>query len=171
MKSWIDLVVVVAFLAIVLARIEDEYALPGFAASFTADFEAFLASVDLDDTTPGNQPYTDPLGAPILTLADTLWFGPAQTWPRELPNHPYIHFWHRLDAALQSESIPGMASEILGDAAWTALFTSGPLAENPDIVATLWSQHAYSVGLLGADQLGRARPVGGMGDVGAIERR
>ena len=30
-------------------------------------------AVDLDDMTPGNQPYLDPLGAPILTLADTGW--------------------------------------------------------------------------------------------------
>lgn len=159
------------FLAIALDRIESHFALPGFAASFTADFEAFLASVDLDETTPGNQPYSDPLGVPILTLADTHWFGPAQTWPRELPNHPYIHFWHRLDAALHAEAIPGMGSEALGDAAWSALFSSGPLAENPDIVTTLWSQHAFNVTLEETDQLGLARPVDVMGDVGAIERR
>ncbi|MCR9095125.1 MAG: hypothetical protein NXI30_12975 [bacterium] len=158
------------FLAIVLDRIESHYALPAFAATFTADFEAFLAGVDLDDTTPGNQPYTDLLGAPILTLEDTLWFGPAVTWPRELSNHPYIHFWHRLDAALHAEGIPGMGSESLGDAAWAALFSSGPLAENPDIVTSLWTRHAYDVGLADTDQLGRPRPVAAMGDVGAIER-
>jgi hypothetical protein len=37
-------------------------------------------------------------------------------------------------------------------------------------VTTLWSQHAYAVGLLGMDRLGRARPIDAMGDVGAIEQ-
>ena len=64
-----------------------------------------------------------------------------------------------------------MGSEALGDAAWSALFSSGPLAENPDIVTTIWSQHAYNVALEETDQLGLARPVGVLGDVGAIERR
>jgi hypothetical protein len=157
------------FLSIVLGRIESQYGLAGFAAAFTADFEAFLQSVDLDDTTPGNQPYTDPSGNPILTLADTHWFGPAQTWPRELPNHPYIHFWHRLDEAMHAEGIPGMGSETLGDAAWQTLFSSGPLAENPAIQMSIWTRQAYAVRLEEEDQLAAARPVNGMGDVGAIE--
>lgn len=157
------------FLSIVLERLEAEYALSGFAADFTLDFEDFLQSVDLDEDSPGLQPYLDPQGDPILTLADTLFFGPAQTWPRVLANHPYIHFWHRLDEALLAEEIPGMGPEVIGDAVWAALFSSGRLAENPSITLSLWQRHALDVQLEAADQLGRARPANSLGDVGAIE--
>ena len=152
-----------------LSRIESHYGPPGFAASFTSDFEDFLQSVDLDDMTPGLQPYLDPLARPILSLAETLWFGPAETWPRELYNHPYIHFWHRLDTALLDEDIPGMGSEVLGDAAWDELFSSGALVEDPDITMRLWRSHVLNVLLESQDQLGTPRPIGPLGDVGAIE--
>ncbi|MBW2497544.1 MAG: right-handed parallel beta-helix repeat-containing protein [Deltaproteobacteria bacterium] len=157
------------FLSIVLERLEAEYVLPGFAADFADDFEEFLESVDLDEGSPGRQPYLDPQGDPILTLAETQFFGPAQTWPRVLANHPYIHFWHRLDEALLAEGIPGMGPEVMGDAAWAALFSSGRLAENPSITMSLWQQHALDVQLEAADQLGRSRPATSLGDVGAIE--
>ena len=157
------------FLSIVLARMEAHYALPGFAAEFTADFEAFLAGVDLDPATPGLQPYRDPSGDPILTLGGTLWFGPAVTWPRELSNHPYIHFWHRLDAALLGSQLPGMGPEALGDAAWDALFSSGPLVENPGITMTLVRQRGLAAQLTPLDQVGTTRPAGALGDIGAIE--
>ena len=51
--------------------IESRYALPGFAAAFTADFEAFLRSADCGPATDGVQPYRTPAGDPILTLAAT----------------------------------------------------------------------------------------------------
>jgi len=157
------------FLSIMLARIESHYVMPGFAANFTADFEAFLASVDIDPDTPGSQPYRDPSGVPILTLGDAQWFGPAVTWPRELYNHPYIEFWHRLDTALLDAQLPGMGPETLGDAAWDALFDSGPLAENPGITMTLVRQAALEARLAAVDQLGNVRPANALGDVGAIE--
>lgn len=157
------------FLSIMLARIEAHYALPGFAADFTADFEAFLAAVDIDAETPGLQPYRDPSGVPILSLGDAQWFGPAVTWPKELSNHPYIEFWHRLDAALLDAQLPGMGPEVLGDAAWEELFSSGPLAENPGITMTLVRQTALATQLAPVDQLGAARPANARGDVGAIE--
>lgn len=159
------------FLEIVLERIEAAYVLPGFAADFTADFESFLQAVDADENSPGLQPYLDPDGNPILTLADTAWFGPAQTWPKELPNYPYIHFWHRLDEALLAEGIPAMGPETLGDAAWEALFSSGPLVENPDISMSIWRGGSLGVRLEPEDQLGQSRPASGLGDVGAIELR
>ena len=157
------------FLAIVLDRLENRYALPGFAAGFRADFEAFLQSVDTDTTLPGNQPYLAPSGSPILTLAATRWFGPAQTWPQELENHPYIEFWHRLDAALAAADIPGMGPELLGDQAWRSLFTNGSLAENPGIRVSINTQPRLAVQPLRTDQLGRARPTNSPADVGAIE--
>jgi hypothetical protein len=157
------------FLSIVLGRVESRYALPGFAAGFQADFEAFLQSVDTDTATPGIQPFRDPSGNPILTLAAAQWFGPAQTWPRELENHPYIHFWHRLDAALAAAAIPGMGPELIGDAAWRTLFTSGPLTENPGIRITVNTLPRLQVQRSRVDQLGQPRPTATPADIGAIE--
>ena len=157
------------FLAIMLDRLEQRHGLTGFASEFTDDFEAFLASVDLDDETEGNQPYLDPWGDPILTLADTLWFGPAGTWPSLLENHPYIHYWHRLDAALLAQDIPGMGPEVLGDDEWDALFDSGPLDENPFITVSLMPDPASGWAPLPLDQLRTERPAGTLCDIGEIE--
>jgi hypothetical protein len=160
------------FLEIILGRIESHYGLSGFAAGFTTDFETFLANVDLDGETLGNQPYTDPEGVPILTLADTQWFGPAVTWPKKLPNYPYIEFWHRLDTELRDRNIPGMGPELLGDAEWIALFSEGtaPLTENPGITMSVMTQDLNNdVVLEELDQLGRSRPADANGDIGAYE--
>lgn len=157
------------FLEITLSRLEDRYGLPGFAGEFTTDFETFLQSVDADPSTPGTQPYLDPAGNPILTLSATHFFGPAQTWPRELANHPYIEFWHRLDRALQAESIAGMGPELLGDRAWQTLFSSGSLPENARIRMSVVTSPALSVRRLGSDQLGASRPASAPADIGAIE--
>jgi hypothetical protein len=157
------------FLAITLRRIEQQYRLAGFAAAFKADFEAFLQSADTDPATPGLQPYEDPGGNPILTLAATHFFGPSQTWPRELYNHPYIQFWHRLDAALAQAGIGGMGPELLGDAAWQRLFTTGALPENPSLRTIVWIDRDLSVSRLPVDQLGTARSPQAPADIGAIE--
>ncbi len=156
------------FLEIMLGRLETHYGLTDFATNFTADFETFLADVDIDPETAGNQPYTDPDGIPILTLTNTLWYGPAATWPSQLENYPYIEFWHRLDTALEAENIPGMGQELLGDAEWQALFTSGYLAENPDIEFKSYP-YSYNTQPLTLDQTGISRPQNGLGDIGAIE--
>lgn len=157
------------FLAIVLGRLEARHGLDGFADDFTVDFESFLESVDLDPETPGAQPYLDPSGNPILTLADTLWFGPSKTWPSALSNYPYMHFWHRLDVALLAENIPGMGPEVLGDDEWTALFASGPLAENPYLIMFVGEYSVPGFAALEVDQLGNARPANTLCDIGAIE--
>lgn len=158
------------FLRIMLARLERHYALEGFSEEFVASFEAFLQAVDLDANTPGAQPYTDPDGQPILTLDDARWFGPRATWPKELPNYPYIEFWHHLDRALAGREIPGIGSELLGDAAWSALFRSGRLDENPDLHMSLRAERTRVVPS-GEDQTGTRRPVGPLHDVGAVEAR
>ncbi|MDI6796454.1 MAG: hypothetical protein QMD09_05900, partial [Desulfatibacillaceae bacterium] len=150
-------------------RLENHFNLPGFAAAFTQNFEAFLANVDMDPDTPGNQPYTDPSGNPILTLADTSWFGPAVTWPRELYNYPFIYFWRQLDEAIAAANIAGMGPEILGDDAWAALFESGALAENADIRMRMVTTAGFAALLEEDDQLGNPRPAGVFGDIGAIE--
>ncbi len=159
------------FLAIVLARLEAHYGLTDFASDRQAAFEAFLQGVDLDDETAGLQPYLDPEGTPILTLAGTHFFGPAESWPKELANHPYIHFWHQLDEALAAEMLPGMGPELLGDAAWATLFADGPLTENPDITMNMDTSPGDTAMPSPLDQTGGARPVGGGVDVGAVEKR
>ncbi|MBU1170617.1 MAG: hypothetical protein KKD44_13735 [Proteobacteria bacterium] len=156
------------FLSILLQRLEDLYDINGFALDFTDDFELFLQSVDTDADVPDNQPYTDPDGQPVLSLADTHWYGPAETWPKAVVNYPYIEFWHRLDSALGELDIPDMGAEGLGDDAWTALFSTGPLAENTGITIAIW-QAIYSVTPLGVDQLGHVRAMHGPWDIGAIE--
>lgn len=157
------------FLAIVLGRLEARYGLPGFAGAFTAEFERFLQDADSDAATPGVQPYLDPRGNAILALADTHFFGPAQTWPRELANHPYIEFWHRLDDALASRAVPGMTVAMLNDEAWRSLFSTGTLAENPGIRMTVDTRPRLTVTRPGTDQLGTPRAAGAAGDIGAIE--
>jgi hypothetical protein len=159
------------FLGIVLERIESRYGLPGFAAAFEADFEAWLGSVDTDASTEGVQPYRDPSDRPILTLADTHWFGPSETWPRELPNYPYIEFWHRLDDALERQAVPGIGPELLGEEAWRGLFSPGTLRENPGISLRLWTERELTARRRDVDQLGTSRPAGQPADVGAVETR
>lgn len=158
------------FLEVTLDRLERRYALPGFAEAFRADFEAFLQAADVDPATEGSQPYLDPDGQPITTLAATRFFGPAETWPRELANHPYIEFWHRLDAALAAAA-PSIGPEGLGDDDWEALFQSGALAENPGIRMTVATRRSFEATRAAEDQRGTARPAGAPGDIGAIELR
>jgi len=71
------------------------------------------------------------------------------TWPKNLSNYPYIEFWHRFDLAIGAENIAGMGPELLGDDAWTALFSSGRLAENTDIIMRPWicPQPHYDIGI------------------------
>jgi hypothetical protein len=158
------------FLEIVLGRLEARLGEAGFAAAFQADFETFLQTVDSDAATAGIQPYPDPEGNPILTLADTAFFGPAQTWPRELANYPWMHFWHRLDAWLKARAgASGMGPELLGDGAWADLFSRGRLAENPAIVMSMEWRSGTRVSRLPVDQTGAPRPANALGDVGAIE--
>ncbi len=156
------------FPEILLGRIEGRYGFAGFAGEVAAAFETFLRTVDADPDSEGRQPYTDPDGDPIQTLAEAQWFGPNQTWPSNTANYPYILFWRRLDDALRARNIAGMEPELLGDDVWSALFSSGPLAENPNIVLTLFPGELFS-GLPEVDQLGTPRPAGALGDIGAVE--
>jgi hypothetical protein len=157
------------FLTIMLDRLEAEYSLTGFAAAFTVNFNTFLNTVDSDSKTAGIQPYEDPDGNPILTLTDTHWYGPGQTWPREPYNYPYIEFWHRLDNALIAEDIPGMGQELISDSVWDTLFSSGPLTENTDIRMIRIPSTLFTVTSETRDQLYNSRPANNLGDIGAIE--
>jgi hypothetical protein len=157
------------FLEIVLDRLESHYGLAGFAQRFTTDFEAWLQTVDADSNAAGVQPYANPQGVPILTLADTHFFGPAETWPREGSNQPHIEFWHRVDSELLA-AVPGLVPQGLGDEAWRELFGSGRLAENPSITIEVDTRARLSVQRWNSDQLGVTRPASAPSDIGAIER-
>jgi hypothetical protein len=157
-------------LAILLQRLERHHGQPGLAHDFTVAFNNFLQTVDADSATPGVQPYTSPTGQPILTLADTLFFGPTATWPREAANQPYIEFWHRLDAELALRALPDLGPAGLDDRAWQALFSSGPLAENPALSIEIDTRARLTVQRQAVDQTAAPRPASQLADIGAIER-
>jgi hypothetical protein len=148
------------FLEIFLERVEDHFKISGFASTFTTDFETFLASSD---------PYYDPDGDPILTVADTGFFGPAETWVKEPENYPLILFWHRFDSAI-NDAVPDLGDELIGDAEWDELFDDELLEENTAIDFSIRSIPRSSY-LLDLDQIGSPRPENGLGDIGAIERQ
>lgn len=62
-----------------------------------------------------------------------------------------------------------MGAELLGDAPWRTLFTTGALAENPGIRMTVSTGPRLVVQRQSVDQLRAARPASGLGDIGAIE--
>jgi hypothetical protein len=64
-----------------------------------------------------------------------------------------------------------MGPELLGDAGWQRLFSSGPLAENPHVRISVNSQRQIMVSPLAVDQLGATRPAHSASDIGAIESR
>jgi hypothetical protein len=62
-----------------------------------------------------------------------------------------------------------MGPELLGDAAWRALFTSGPLVENPGIRFDIGVARSLVVERGAVDQMGTARPSQAPADIGAVE--
>jgi hypothetical protein len=166
------------FLEIFLARVETYFDIPGFASSFTNDFEDFLATHDAntdDNSEPDNEPEPDPyydsydpLGNPILTVADTAFFGPNATWVKEPENYPLILFWHQFDTAI-AEAVPSLGDELIGDDEWDALFDDGTLTENSSIDFSI-NSISHNSYLLDVDQIGTPRPENVLGDIGAIER-
>jgi len=170
------------FLEIFLARVEAHFPsdlVGDFASDFTDAFEIFLENVDANtrdngdpEPNPEPDPYEDPQGEPILTLADTAFFGPAETWVKESSNYPLIHFWHQFDVAIVSvlgDDWP-LGDELIGDALWEALFDDGELSENGSINFRIKSVESENYSLMGVDQLGTLRPENSQGDIGAIER-
>ena len=62
-----------------------------------------------------------------------------------------------------------MGQELLGDDAWAALFSSGRLSENQDILMSVFGSSGLAVRIEAVDQLGAARPANALGDIGALE--
>ncbi len=159
-------------LPLMLNRIEAAYGQTGFESEFRTYFEGYLA--DTDPATAGAQQYSNCNNVTIGTIEQAFWCGPSQTWPAADHNYAYIEFWHHLDRALAGD-IPGVNVDQLGelgpglmnDDVWTTLFALGPNFYN-GITVTL-SQTSLLVDPVDADQLGNARPVNGLGDIGAVE--
>lgn len=62
-----------------------------------------------------------------------------------------------------------MGSEVLGEDAWAALYSPGPLTENSDISMTIRTNPVFYVQPEPMDQYGIDRLAGSLGDIGAIE--
>ena len=157
------------FFPLILDRIESEYGPLSFASDFRTDFEDNFLRVDNDPDTVGDQFYTYPDGFTLIwDLEDALWFGPAETWPREDYNQPYIQFWHRLDKALAAEH-PGLGPAFINDDVWLTLFSlGGNFYPGYGVTLNLYQTNT-SVTPLSIDQLGATRPLNALADIGAIE--
>jgi len=101
-------------------------------------------------------------GSSFGDLTGTTWYESPVTWPSDPLNVPWITFWRNLDIAIGNR----LGMVILGDDFW-GTFTSGPLGSHVSITV---QRESESFRLVTTDQLGKARPSGGLGDIGAIER-
>ena len=84
------------------------------------------------------------------------------TWPGLPANAGWIKFWRDLDVELGDT----LGAVKLGDVFWGS-FTSGPFGGN---VVMAISHEDRAVNLLTNDQRENVRPVGGKGDIGAVEQ-
>lgn len=101
-------------------------------------------------------------GTSFGDMTGTTWYGPAVTWPSNPQNANWTAFWRNLDSAIGDRV--GMAG--LNDEFW-GTFTSGPLGSHLRVNVIRLPQ-LFSLTPL--DQLRKARPAGGLGDIGSIER-
>lgn len=134
-----------------------------------AGYEGYGASTDdflnhlLDKlrTEHGDVLGTD-FGSEFGDLTGTTWYGPAQTWPSDPQNAPWIAFWRALDVDLNGR----LGTAGLNDNFWSTYHT-GPVGQTVSITVT---SDPYSAQLISSDQQRHSRPHGGKGDVGAIEK-
>jgi hypothetical protein len=101
-------------------------------------------------------------GAGFGDLAGVTWVGPAQTWPSNPENQPWISFWRDLDTAIAGR----LGAIVLGDDFWDAF----PAASVGPELAMAVQRESRTLRLVGEDQRGNVRPSGTRGDVGAVER-
>jgi hypothetical protein len=101
-------------------------------------------------------------GANFGDMTGTTWYESPVTWPSDPLNVPWITFWRNLDIAIGNR----LGMVILGDDFW-GTFTSGPLGSHVSITV---QRESDSFRLTTSDQLGKARPSGALGDIGAIEK-
>ena len=138
-----------------------EYQVPWVSARYQVvgdNEDDFLEYVlDQVDTLYGLD-YTATLG----TVAGTTFYGPADTWPSNPLNEPWITFWRDLDSAIGDS----LATEKLADEFWRSL---GEVALPGHIDMDMYEFVSDPVGSVEMDQLGNVRQVGMRGDVGAVE--
>jgi hypothetical protein len=101
-------------------------------------------------------------GSAFGDLTGVTWYGPAQTWPSNPENQPWISFWRDLDVAIGGR----LGAIALGDDFWEDFPTA---SVGPDLSMAV-QRTSRSVRLADEDQRGSPRPSGALGDVGAIER-
>ena len=104
----------------------------------------------------------DDFGSQFGDMTGTTWYGPAQTWPSDPQNVPWITFWRDLDTAIDGR----LGTAALNDSFWGS-YQSGPL---DDYITITVSTKQQNVQMITTDQLGHTRPRGNLGDVGAIEK-
>jgi hypothetical protein len=95
-------------------------------------------------------------------VGGTTWYGPAKTWPSDPTNAPWITFWHNLDTEINGR----LGTATLADD-FCATYPTGPISDSVSIIVTTTTDSAK---LINIDQRSNARPKGGLGDVGAIEK-
>ncbi len=109
--------------------------------------------------------YSTQLGSDFGTsfgdLTGTTWWGPAVTWPSNTQNTAWVKFWRDLDTQINGR----MGTAGLNDDFWAAF----PTGRVGNVTVTVQA-NTTSAKLVSADQTGKARPNGALGDIGAIEK-
>ncbi|MBM3493922.1 MAG: hypothetical protein FJX72_06335 [Armatimonadetes bacterium] len=90
------------------------------------------------------------------------WHGPETTWPSNPENAAWVRFWRDLDTAIAGR----LGAAGLADDFW-ARFVPGTIGAGLHVAVSSSSTRHY---LTFEDQRGASRPVGGSGDIGAVER-
>lgn len=101
-------------------------------------------------------------GEDLGDLAGVSWYGPSRTWPSNPDNQDWIAKWRAIEAEIGGR----LGAVGLADDFWGRL-QSGPLSSHVFLTVSR-EQRTYA--LSPADQSGAARPAGGAGDIGAVER-
>jgi len=156
------------FLRIFLDRLENYLQVDNLTNNFITSFEDFLLDYDIDPDTSGIQHYTDPDNNSITSLGNVNFYGPAETWPSNLSNYPYILFWQKLREYMHDNYSLSYDESILNENIWDSLFSTGYLNENSNIymdILTNTLNNSISV----YDQLGFERPANLQSDIGALE--
>lgn len=141
-----------------------KYSVPYIAAGYTGfgvSSDDFLNQVLIDLRTRYGTVLGSDFGTSFGDKTGVTFYGPAQTWPSNSQNAPWIQFWHDLETAINGR----LGTAGLNDDYWAG-FPTGQVG-NEKVSVYRKSNEAQ---LVTTDQRGHARPSGGTGDIGAIEK-